>query len=761
MIENLAVIGKSLPKLDSAGKVTGETKYTIDLNLPGMLYGKILRSPYPHAIIKKIDTSEAERLEGVRAVIAAKDTPKIKFSFNQKFADKLMLCDDRVRYIGDEVAAVAAISEEIAEEALKLIKVEYEPLPAVFNPEEAMKQDAPKVHPPNSNITLELHKEFGDVEKAFKESDYIFEDRYETVKVPHCCIETHSCVAKYEQSGKLTIWVPTQAPHTQRNEIARILGISPSKVRIIKPPVGGGFGGRLVIDMKSPIAAILSKKTGRPVKITNTRTEEFETARTRYPYIVYIKTGVKKDGKILARHMKIICDNGAYNDKGLATVNMVGVCFTVLYNVPNIKYDAYVVYTNKQYGTAFRGFGNPQFHYATETQLDMIAEKLGIDPAKLRLINANKPGDVALSGAKVSSCGFSECVEKATLLSGWKNRVKKGNQNGKVKKGFGLAMMIHPCGGRHYGYNATDAFIKFSDDGMVTVVTPAVDVGQGAETVMGQIAAEVLGVKLDNIIIITGDTDIIPYDLGAFACRVTFVNGNAVKNAAEDAKKELFEVASEMLEIHPDDLTARDGRIYPRGSSEKGVEVSDVVKFSIDKRGKPISGRGKYIDHIAPQVAFDKGGGDVIPTFLFGCQVAEVEVDTETGIVNVVNITAAHDCGRALNPMAAEGQLEGACSQGIGFALTEELILKDGKSLNPNFLDYKIMTSMDAPGMKVELVEPYDPDGPFGAKGIGEPGLVPTAPAIANAIYNAIGVRVNKLPITAEKILAALKNKGN
>lgn len=762
MHQNLAVVGQSLPKLDSAGKVTGETKYTFDLKLPGMLYGKILRSPYPQALIRSIDTSEAEKLEGVRAVITAKDTPKIKFSFLHKFADKLMLCDDRVRYVGDEVAAVAAISEDIAEKALEKIKVEYELLPPVFNPEEAMKEDAPKVHPPTSNITFEVHKEFGDVEKTFKECDYIFEDRYETARVPHCCLETHSCVAKYEQSGKLTIWVPTQAPHTQRNEIARILGISPSKVRIIKPPVGGGFGSRLVIDMKEPIAAILSRKTGRPVKITNTRAEEFETARTRYPYIVYMKTGVRKDGRVLARHAKVICDNGAYNDKGVPTVNFAGVQFSVLYNVPNIKYDAYVVYTNKQYGTAFRGFGNPQVDFAGESQLDMIAEKLGIDPAKLRLINANKPGDVTSSGAKITSCGFTECVEKAASLSGWENRARKIRRNDNIKKGFGLAVMVHTgAGSRYYGYNATDAFIKFSDDGIVTIVTAAVDVGQGAETVMGQIAAEVLGVKLDSITIITGDTDITPYDLGAFGCRSTFVSGNAVKNAAEDTKKELLQVASEMLEIHPDDLEAREGRIYPKGSPEKGVEISDVVKFSIDKRGKPISGRGKYFDPIAPQVSIDKGYGDHIPTFIFGCQVAEVEVDAETGNVNVVNLAAAHDCGIAINPMAATGQLEGGCTQGIGFALTESLILNNGNTLNPNFLDYKILTSIDVPNMNVELVQTYDPDGPFGAKGIGEPGLVPTAPAIANAIYNAVGVRIKSLPITPEKVLAALKEKSS
>lgn len=758
MFENLIVVGKSHPKLDSAAKVTGETKYTNDLKLPRMLYGKILRSSHPHALIKNIYTKEAEKLDGVKCVITAKDTPKIKFSFFQKFADKLMLCDDRVRYVGDEVAAVAAISEDIAENALELIKIDYEPLPAIFDPEEAMKDDTPKIHPPKNNITFEVHKEFGNVEEAFKECDYIFEDRFETVKVTHCCLELHSCIAKYDQTGKVTIWVPTQAPHTQRNEVARILGISPSKVRIIKPPVGGGFGGRLVIDMKTPIAALLSKKTGRPVKISNTRKDEFETARTRYPYIVYVKTGVRKDGKILAREMKVICDNGAYNDKGLAIVGSVHS--TVLYNIPNIKYDAYVVYTNKQYGTAFRGFGNPQVHFAGESQIDIIAEKLGIDPAKLRLINANKPGDITSSGEKVTSCGFSECVEKAVSLSRWDTRVRKVKGDGKIKRGIGLAMMTHTgAGGRHYGFNATDAFIKISDDGMVTIITPAVDTGQGAETVMGQIAAEVLGVKLDNIIIFTGDTDVIPYDLGAFGSRTTFINGNAVKNAAEDARKELLQMASDMLEIHSDDIETKDGKIYPKGFPQKRVDISEVVKFSIEKRGRPISGRGRYFDPIAPQVSFDKRSGHSVPTFAFGCQIIEIEVDTETGIVSIIDIAAVHDCGNVINPIAAVGQLEGSCIQGIGFALTEELFLKDGKILNPNFLDYKIMTSMDAPKMKIEFAQTNDPDGPFGAKGVGEPGLIPTAPAIANAIYNAIGVRIKSLPVTPEKIISALKTQ--
>jgi len=759
-MSEFSVFGKPLPRIDAWPKTTGEVKYLDDIKMPGMLCGKILRSPHAHARIASIDTTEAERLSGVRAVITAKDTPGIKFSFVQALADKLPLCKDKVRYVGDEVAAVAADNLETAEEAVHLIKVEYEVLPAVFDPEEAMKPDAPLIHEDGkSNVAFEGHKNFGDVEKGFRESDYIFEDRYVTSKVTHCCMETHGCIACFDQLGKLTMLSPHQAPHTVRQELARILDLPLSKIRVVQTPVGGGFGQRLVTDMKEPVAAILSRLTGRPVKIVNTREEEFSTARTRYPYIIYLKTGVGKDGKILARQAKVIVDNGAYNDKGPATLNYAGECFSVLYNVPHIKYDGYGVYTNKQFGTAFRGFGNPQVHFAMESQLDAVAKKLNIDPKELRLRNANKPGDVAASGAKITSCGLIDCINKAAERCGWKEKRAKLTHLGDGKyRGIGMAAMVHTGGGgRFYGYAATDTFIKISEDGRVTVISPAPEIGQGATMVVAQITAEVLGINPEEITVINDDTEIIPYDLGAWGSRTSFVCGNAAKSAAEEVKKEVMIVAGKMLDKNPEALEAKEGKIFVKGHPELAASFKEAAEFAINKIGHPLSGRGRYWDPLAPQVSLDRKYGSHIPTFAFACQVVEVEVDSLTGQVKIVKVTAAHDTGRTINPLMAEGQIEGAILQGLGYTLSEECVEQEGNLLNPNFADYKIWTALDAPPYEVILVESIDPDGPFGAKGIGEPGLVPMPAAVANAVYHATGIRFKQLPLNQERIFFALK----
>jgi 4-hydroxybenzoyl-CoA reductase alpha subunit len=766
-MSEFSVFGKPLPRIDAWEKATGEVKYLDDIRLPGMLFGKILRSPHAHARIVRIDTSKAEKLSGVRAVITAKDTPGIKFSFFQAFADKLPLCRDRVRYVGDEVAAVAADTPEIAENAIRLIEVEYELLPAVFDPEEAMKPDAPLIHEDNhedkkTNIAFEGHKNFGDVEKGFKESDHIFEDRYVTSKVTHCCLETHGCIAYFDQLGKLTIMSPHQAPHTVRQEMARIMNMSVSKIRVIQTPVGGGFGQRLVTDMKEPAAAILSRRTGRPVKIVNTRDEEFSTARSRYPYIIYLKTGVRKDGKIMARQAKVIVDNGAYNDKGPATLNYAGECFSVLYNVPHIRYDGYGVYTNKQFGTAFRGFGNTQLHFAMESQLDDIAEKLGIDPGEIRLLNANKPGDLAASGAKITSCGLIECINEAAEKSGWKEKRAQTTHLGNGKyRGIGMAAMIHTgAGGRFYGYAATDTFIKISEEGKITIISPAPEIGQGATMVVAQIAAEVLGIDPNEITVINNDTEIIPYDLGAWGSRTSFICGNAVKSAAEEVKKEVMEAAGKMMDARPEDLEAKEGKINIKGNHEKAVRFREVAAFAINKLGYPLSGKGRYWDPLAPQVGIDKKYGHHLPTFAFACQVVELEVDTATGSVRIIKVTAAHDTGRTINSCMAEGQVEGAILQGLGYALSEECVELDGAMINPTFADYKIWTALDAPPYDVILVESIDPDGPFGAKGIGEPGLVPLPAAVGNALYHATGTRFKQLPLNQERIFFGLRRTG-
>lgn len=751
----MPVIGQPVPRVDALDKVTGEQKYLADLQFPDMLYGAILRSPYAHARVVSIDTSEAENIPGVRAVITAKDTPGLKFSFIQALADKLPLAADTVRYVGDEVAAVAADNPDIANEALEHIRVEYEPLPAVFDPEQAMRPGTPLVHPERgSNITFEVHKKYGSPEEGFGRADLVFTDRFTTQRVAHCCMETRGCIARFDRTGRLTVWSPTQAPHTLRQELARVLGIDRSQVNVIRTSAGGGFGSRLVMDMKEPIAALLSKKTGgRPVKIVNTRTEEFMTSRTRYPYIIDLRTGVTRDGRIVAREVRIIVDNGAYNDKGPGTLNFAAAFFTALYAAPYIKFDGYVVYTNHEFGTAFRGFGNPQIHFATESQMDMIAEKLGMDPIELRLKNANRPHTHVASGALITSCGLEECIRRAAAAAGWedKRRAYPAFSKDAVKRrGIGAAVMVHSGGGsRYYGYNATDAFVKISEDGRITVITPAVEIGQGASTAMAQIAAEVLGVDVNRISVYNADTFLTPYDLGAFGSRTTFVCGNAVKDAAEDARREILAVAAEMLQTESVQLDIHDSCIWQ--GSEAKLSFDTVVQYAFEKKGRPLAGRGRYSDPKASGTALT--GDDTIPTYAFACQVAEVEVDMETGNVKVLKVTAAHDTGRTINPVMAAGQVEGAILQGLGYALTEELKTIEGRILNASFTDYKTYRSQDAPEIEVILVESNDPAGPFGAKGIGEPGLVPTPAAVANAIYHATGIRVKSLPMTPDRLL--------
>jgi xanthine dehydrogenase molybdenum-binding subunit len=755
------VIGQPLPRIDVQGKVTGQTRYVNDMKLPGMLTGKILRSPHAHARIISIDVSQAEKLPGVRAIITAKDTPMIPFSFVKGLADKLPLCSDKVLYEGDDIAAVAADDLETAEKAIRLIKVDYQILPVVQDPEEAMKDGAPLLHEDKkSNVAFELHKEFGNVKQGFAQSDYVFEDRYTTDKVVHCCMESLGCIALWDKTDHLTLWAPLQAPHTVRQEMARILDVPEKKITVKRTPTGGAFGARLVTDMKYPIAAILSRKTGRPVKIINTREEEFKTAKSRYPYIIYLKTGVTKEGRILARQARIIIDNGAYNDKAPGTLNFAGVMFSVLYNIPHIKYEGFGVYTNKQYGTAFRGFGNPQVTYAGETQLDAIASRLGIDPVKIRLINCNMPGDQTKSGAHITSCGLKECIEESAKSMNWQEkRSKYPIEVGEgIYRGIGAAVMIHTgSGSRFYGYAATDSFIKISEDGVVTLITPAVEIGQGALTSMAQIVAETMGIRLDQIIVLTDDTDLTPYDLGAWGSRTSFVCGNAALSAAADARKEVVTFAAKKLGVTTDKIDIQNGMVWARSNPTEKVTFEEVAHFAVQQLGTPISGRGRYDDSVAPTVGLDKGYGEHVIAYSFACQVAEVDVDIRTGKVKVLGVSAAHDTGTTINPLMAEGQIEGSVLQGISFALTEKVVYADGKVQNPNFRDYKTLSAVDVPPIEVILVESDDPNGPIGIKGIGEPGLVPTAAAISNAIYNATGQLFHDLPIDLERLFKALK----
>jgi xanthine dehydrogenase molybdenum-binding subunit len=752
------IVRQGLPRVDAVPKVSGEAQYTVDLKMPGLIVGKILRSPHAHARIKSIDTTAARALGGVLAVITAEDVPETLFAFYAWQADKHILCTDKVRYVGDEVAAVAAVDEDTAEAALELIQVEYEPLPAVFDPDAAMAPGAPLVHEDkDSNSTWSVQRLFGDPDKALAECDFVAEGTYVTHQIAHCCLEVSNCIAKWDKSDRLTIWTNAQAPHTQRQEVARVLGIPRRNVRLINSTMGGGFGSKLVMDMKLPIAAVLSKMTGRPVRIVNTRSEEFTTAKTRYPYTLHLKTGATKDGRILVRDLELTGDAGAYHDKGPATVNFSSMMFGTLYDVPNIRFDAHLVYTNKEMGTAFRGFGNPQVTFATESQIDELAAMMGMDPLELRRRNANRPGETTSCGAEVCGCAMAECMEIAAEGIGW---AEKRGREGALRRGVGLANMVHTGGGgRFYGFNSAEAIIKLSDEGTVALITSALDMGQGSHTAMAQIAAEELGVRLSDIIVLSHDTDLTPYDLGSWGSRATFMNGNAVLAAAKEAKRALVEAAAEMLEADPAEILVEESKIWVRGSDEKH-DLSEVVDHTVNEHGSPISGIGRFVDQLPEGYTIPTAFAKNIPCFSFGTQAVEVEVDIETGQVNLLKVVAAHETGTTVNQTMAEGQLEGSVAQGIGFALMERLVHdEDGRIINDRFLDYKIPNIGDMPEVKAFCVESVGTNGPFGAKGIGEPGLVPTAPAIANAVYDAIGVRLHELPMTREQVLKALKEK--
>ncbi len=762
-VMDFSIIGQPVPRVDAVPKVTGHTKYLQDMKIPGMLYGKILRSPFPHARIRRIDVSRTCQFPGVRAVITAQDVPHNKFSFIPALADKFMLCDEKVRFVGDEVAALAADTPEIAEHAIRLIEVEYEPLPGIFDPEEAAKPGAVLVHEErDSNITYETHREFGDIENGFAESDYVFEEKFRTSRVAHCCLETRGCVAVYDRGGKITLWAPVQAPHLIRQEMARILGIQRSQIRVINTPAGGAFGSKSVMDVAMPIAAVLSRLTRRPVKMSNTREEEFITARCRYPYVVHLKTGVNRDGRIMAKQAKVYIDNGAYNDRGPSTLNWAGLAFSALYNVPNGSYHGYGVYTNNEPGTAFRGFGSPQLTFAFENHLDRIAAGLGLDPMEIRLRNSHCSGQTTHSGFFINSCGLNECIEEAARRSGWveKRRAYSPQQGSDAvrRRGIGMACMAHTgAGTRYYGYAATDTFIKLSEDGIVTVITPTPEIGQGTTTAIAQIVAEKLGVNLQDIRIVNDDTDITSYDLGAIGSRETFICGNSALAAAEEARKELLEVAARMLDCEAAILIVSGGRIFPKKEPNgPSVSTREVAEHAVFKMGRPISGRGRYADELAPTASLSTGHTIHVPTWAFACQIAEVEVDQETGQVDVLKMTAIHDTGTVLNPLLVEGQVEGSLAQGLGSALTEELVTKQGVPQNRTFTDYKIFHAEDMPEIDLGFVEIFDSLGPFGAKGIGESGIVATAAALGNAIYHATGLELNELPLSPERILKAL-----
>jgi CO/xanthine dehydrogenase Mo-binding subunit len=754
--EQFSVVGKRVQRVEGFDKVTGDSKFIADIHLPGMLTGRILRSPYPHARIRAIDTSKAEKLRGVRAVVTAEDT--LKRPWGAFFADQYILSVGKTRYVGEEVAAVAAIDPDIAEEALDLIEVDWEPLAGVFDAEEAMVDGAPLVHDdkPN-NIAMHLDLERGNIAQAFADSDIIVEDTFTSMPQWHCSIETIGSVVEYAPNGKYTIYMNTQTLFNARYRIATALGVPETDVRIIQSAVGGGFGGKSCDDNNALVCAVLARKAGKPVRVINTREEEFLAGcRPRVFMKINVKLGFKKDGRIRAKELKIIADNGAYSAKAPAITGVAAMRHDTCYKYSDVKLEAKLIYTNKIPTGAFRGFGNPSAEWAVEQAIDLGAHALGIDPLEIARINAAETGYVSPHGNRVTSCELKQCLDMAERMIDWqaKRAAKAPNT------GLGLACTVHVSGKRHFGdYDGSSATIKINEDGKALILSGEGECGQGVHTAMCQIAAEELGVPVEDVEISRADTDLTTFCLGAFASRLTYVSGNAVKNAAANVKQQLFAQAAEMLEANAADLIARDGRIFVKGAEGKSVTVADVARARLFRHdGAPIVGSGSFdADSVLPDsTRFGNESG----AYNYGVQAAQVHVDPQTGQVKVLQMVVASDCGTVIYPIGAEGQVEGGLAQGIGYALTEGLQFDEGRPLNPNFSDYRIPSMRDMPPLLHAFADSYEPTGPFGAKGLGELNMDPTAAVINNAIFDAVGVRVKTLPITPEKILRALKEKG-
>jgi CO/xanthine dehydrogenase Mo-binding subunit len=751
------IIGKTILRIDAYEKVMGRAVFTDDLQFHDMLHGKVLRSVLPHARILDVDISRAIKLKGVKAVVTGRDIPATYGPPGLGIKDQPFLAIDRVRYVGEPVVAVAAVDEETAQEALEIIRIDYEKLPPVLDPILSMTRDTPllheqlhnyqrpsTIHPvPNSNICHHARIRRGDVQQGFKESDLIFENSFETQRVQHCSIEPHTAIAQTDAAGRIILWVANDSPFACRRELAEALNVPITKVRVLIPFMGGGFGGKGGLTIEPVCVALSMKTNGKPVKVSWSRKEEFQSSLVRHPTSINLKIGVKRDGTLTALEERIIWDTGAYSEKGPTICSRGTSAASGPYRIPHLHIDGYCVYTNKVVSGALRGFGIPQVTWAIESQIDIIAHELDIDPLELRLKNCLKNGDLSASGQVLQAVGVEECLKKVAEKIGWIRRPNKKDH------GFGMAAMH-----KWQALMASSALIKLNEDGTALLSLGTVEIGQGAHTIFSQIVSEELGIPLRNIVIASPDTDYTPYDSSTTGSRSTFMMGNAVKRAALDAKRQLLALAAEKLEVGPDDLEVSEGRVFVKGFPDRGVENERLAQLSILNKNGPILGRGFFS---MPPKPVDRETGQGYETiWMYGAHAVEVKVDRETGEVTVLRVVAAHDVGKAINPLNCEGQIEGSVVMGMGTSFWEEMVLEEGKVLNANLRDYKIPTSLNVPEIIPILVEEKHPEGPYGAKGLGEPALAPTAPAIANAIYDAIGVRITDLPITSEKTLKVL-----
>lgn len=761
-----SVIGERLPRVDAKEKVRGEAKYAADYSLPDMLWCKLLRSPYPHARILNIDTSRAERLPGVRGVVTGKDFGGWTWGWMRATRDESPLAVDKVRYMAEAVAGVAAIDEDVAEEACELIEVDYEELPGVFDPEEAMKDGAPQVHDyVENNISVEYHWNFGDVEKAFAESHVVREDRFRTSRATHGYLEPPAILAYYDPSGYITVWAAKQSPYFHYRHLAACFELPLSRVRVVQPFIGGGFGGTKNDSLAGDFCAVLlSKLTGRPVKYVETMEEELATSRRRHSMIVYSKMGVDKEGRLAAIHHRVIADGGGYTAVGPLSMYLAGFMTTLPYELPNFKYDGYRVFTNNPMGAAMRGHGVTHTRFAAEIQMEMIAEELGIDPVEMRMRNAidkPKPGTTyeTINKVTLKTCGMKECIEEAIEDPVWRDRDRIRRKEGEMSWGVGLSSTSYLGGARQMGHQACAAVVRICEDGTVNLITGATDCGQGSDTVLCMIAAEELGITLEDVDIKRVDTAYTPVDPGSYGSRVTILAGQATQKAARQAKKQLLEAAAKTWQVEPEDVEIRQGKVFVASDPEKSMPFGRLARIACySGTGAVILGTG-YSSYGVEPLDLNSGIGNGGTSYSFTAQTAKVGVDMETGKIVVTDFVIASDCGRLLSPMAAEGQIEGGAIQGMGQTLYEDFIMDRGETLNLTFLDYRMPGSTDVPSIRLIDVVTDDPDGPFGAKEASEGSIVSTPPAVVSAIHDATGVWFKELPITPEKVVAALRDK--
>jgi len=781
-----SIVGKNLQKVDGFKLVTGRPAFTEDIHIPGLLYGKILPSPHAHARIKRIDTRKAKALPGVHAVLTYKDVPRVPHttagqSWPEPSPYDTYLLDSKLRFVGDRVAAVAAESRAIAEEALRLIEVDYEVLPAILEIEQALVEGAPVIHDePDSkgihdaqhNLAGYILKEIGDVEEGFRESDLAIEREFRTQRQQHCPLEPHITISWLDSDDRLVIRTSTQVPYHTRRQVAMILQIPVQRVHVVKPRIGGGFGGKQEMLLED-ICGALALASRRPVKIEYTREEEFYMARSRHPQILNIKIGVKRDGTLMANKMTVLATTGAYGSHANTVQGNTGSKVLPIYRTANMRFECHVVYTNTPVAGAFRGYGCPQGYFAQESVMDEIAYTLGMDPVELRKKNMIRLGDIDELSAQlgegrkglprhIRSCGLPECLERGAAAIDWVNKRQEysvasisdrrsGGQrpplqapNSHLRRGVGVACSMQGSG--IAGVDWAAALLKLNEDGSFNLQVGAADLGTGADTVLAQIAAETLGVTLDKMIVCSGDTDFTPFDVGAYASSTTIISGGAVKKAAEKVRDHLLRLASKMLDVPVDNLVCRDNQVVTKCECEKSVSMEDLAHYAMYKEKVQVMENASHWNTDSP------------PPFC--AQFAEVEVDTETGHIRVIHLVTAVDLGVAINPMQAEGQSEGASAQGLGYELTEELVLDgSGRAINASFLDYKMLGAKDMPKLTTILVETDEPLGPYGAKSISEIPINAPAPAVANAVFQAIGVRFRKLPIRPEDVLRALREK--